>query len=106
MSDSTVDTPRVAVVGRADLIEIFDLAGFTLFPSTDGRVITEIAKDFPLILVTEPEYVQAQDIISKYAADAFPIILPIPNGIENMGLGNRKLAENFRKATRMIHPEE
>ena len=93
------DLIRAAAVGPKDIIEIFRVIGFDIFATDNEKpaeVLSSIVDKYRTIVVTEKEYILAGDVVTKYRESPLPEIMPIPNGLENLGVGAQILAENLR----------
>jgi len=95
---------KFAVMGSKDTILVFKALGMDVYftDNTSPRNVLNdlVAREYPVILVTERDAGVLQDIIETYASVPYPIILPIPDGISALGLGEKLLAANLEKATR------
>lgn len=94
---------KIAVIGEKDAISIFRAVGAEIFPHTDANEIKEIIKtliekDYTIILITEKEANSIHEFLSTLRMTTYPIILPIPNGIENLEYGLKRVQENLHKA--------
>ena len=94
---------RIAIVGNKDSILAFKALGMDVFYETERDKIMEvlkklIAKEYPIILITEQEAIKVNDFLDIRAKYPFPIILPIPDGVNNTGYGYERIKKKIEKA--------
>jgi vacuolar-type H+-ATPase subunit F/Vma7 len=99
-----VGTSKIAVIGDKDIVLAFGCIGADVFPYTNPHKVRETLKDiikhdYTLIMITESEAAEVQDIVDSLENTAYPIIMPIPNGVERQKYGARRLLEYIGKAT-------
>ena len=94
---------RIAIVGNKDSILAFKALGMDVYYETERDRIMEvlkklIAKECPIILITEQEAIKVNDFLDIRAKHPFPIILPIPDGVNNTGYGYERIKKKIEKA--------
>ena len=97
---------KIAVVGSKDTVLIFKALGMDVFYTDDADVKT-VLKDittnafdtYPIIMITEREYIRAADFIATFDNNPYPVIMPIPDGISSIELGNEIITQNHKRAT-------
>jgi V/A-type H+-transporting ATPase subunit F len=99
MNDST----EIAVIGEKDIILPFRAIGFAVYYDTDPDAIIKRCRELTesnckIILLPEKEAEKVGDYINSRAGYAYPIIMPIPDGITNSGYGIKRLEKNIEKA--------
>jgi len=87
-----------AAVGEKSIITSFKTIGAEIFPCCDvyklRATIKKLCEDnYTLILVTEKEY--SQLVIPQ---GVYPIILPIPNGVEQLNIGEQRIKDFKHKS--------
>lgn len=99
------DLGKIAVIGDKDTALPFKaMALETFVATTEGQireVVEKLIKDeYSIILITESQAEKITDIIEKIKHQAYPIILPIPNGVSSgSGFGQKNIQTNIEKAT-------
>lgn len=95
--------PEIAVIGEKDVIMPFKAIGFAVYYDNERddiikrcRTLTEAG--CKIILMTEREAEKVTDYLNTRARLAYPIIMPIPDGITNSGYGLKRLEKNIEKA--------
>ena len=90
------------VIGDRDSVLGFKAAGLDVFALEDAqaasRQLHKMAKEYAVIFVTEQMYVQMEEAVSRYKAQAFPAIIPIPGSKGALGVGMAQLHKNVEKA--------
>lgn len=94
---------KIAVVGDKDSVMLFKAVGLDVFFETDsiraGKRIHKLAGDgYAAIFVTEPLYKECGEIISYFANQPYPSIIPIPDNHGSQGIGIETLKQNVEKA--------
>lgn len=94
---------RLAVVGSKDAIMGFRALGLTLFPvtSTDEamRALAQVfAEGYGAVFITERFAPKTSDLPEEMRRKPWPVIVVIPDGQANLGLGMRKMKETVEKA--------
>jgi len=97
---------RVAVIGEKEVAQVFTALGFEVFSDTRAYKVRETIKDlaekdFTLILVTESCTLGLEDFIASYTAQPYPIILSIPDGVTQRGIGQAQIDANVKKVSRI-----
>ena len=95
--------PKIAVIGEKDVICVWKAVGAEIFPYTHANKIKETVKDlaakqYKIILITENEARESNDFLDEFSDQAYPIIIPIPNGVENLGFGQKLVQQYIAKA--------
>ncbi len=93
----------MAAIGDADSVLGFSALGILAVPVTDAkeaeRQIFHLAKEgTAVIFITEQIAQQIQRVLSRYAAQPYPAIIPIPSNRGSVGLGMQQLKRNVEKA--------
>lgn len=94
---------QMAAVGDADAVLGFSALGLDVRPVSDAetaeRVIFELVRaGTAIIFITEEIAEQIPNTLQRYAAQAYPAIIPIPSSQGSKGLGMRQLKRNVEKA--------
>ncbi len=94
---------QIAMIGDRDSVLLAKTAGMDVFFETDGtkasRLIARLARQgCKIIFMTEPVYAKCTEMISKYAAETYPAIIPIPDRNGTTGLGMAGIKANVEKA--------
>ncbi|MDR1917480.1 MAG: hypothetical protein LBQ05_00650 [Christensenellaceae bacterium] len=94
---------EIAVIGEKDIILPFKAIGFAVYYDTEPDDIIKRCKELTdaeckIILLPEKDAEKVTDYINSRAAFAYPIIMPIPDGITNSGYGIKRLEKNIEKA--------
>ena len=91
---------KIAAIGDKNIITIFKAVGAEVFAcATAYKVRAALKKlcedNYTLIFITEKEYLQSLDLLPQ---TAYPIILPIPNGVTDMKIGQQRIQSFTQKA--------
>lgn len=94
---------RLAVVGAKDTIMGFRALGLTLFPVTNAQetmaaLKQAFAEDYGAVFVTERFAPKTADLPEEMRLKPWPVIVVIPDGQANLGIGLRKMKETVEKA--------
>lgn len=94
---------QIAAIGDADSIMGFAALGIQVIAVTDAqdaeRAIFELARDgTAVIFIAEQTALLVPHMLSRYAAQAYPAIIPIPSSSGSSGLGLRQLKANVERA--------
>ena len=94
---------RIAVIGDKDVVTVFGALGIDVFPYTAAQkiraTIKELTeKEYSIIMITEKEAENVEDLINRTKTEPYPIILPIPDGMRESGFGMKKVMESIEKA--------
>jgi V/A-type H+-transporting ATPase subunit F len=97
------DSSNIAVIGEKDVILPFKAVGFDVYYDTERDDIISRCKSLTndnckIILITEAAAEKAADYLDTRTSIAYPIIIPIPDGIINRGYGLKRLNKNIEKA--------
>ena len=93
----------IAAVGEMSSVIVFHTAGIRAVgadtPEEARRAVMELVKeDTKIIYLTENYFDELDDLIEKYRASAYPVIIPIPDRTGSRGLGEKKVISNMEKA--------
>ena len=84
-------TGKMAIVGDGDSIMVFQAAGVTAFAAENEKkardILRKIAKDYEVIFLTEELARPLADFLKRFDEAPYPVVLPIPSGKGNGGLG-------------------
>ena len=94
---------KVAAVGSRDTVLAFKALGLAVKPAETAqeasRAVFELAQGgCAVIFITEQIAQQIQRVLSRYAAQPYPAIIPIPSNRGSVGLGMQQLKRNVEKA--------
>lgn len=94
---------KIGVIGEKGSVGCFKTLGLDVFEERTSRgvsgTIRRMAKEkYAVIFVTEQAWNQAQETISRYIAQPYPAIIPIPSGKESLGVGVENIRKNVEKA--------
>ena len=101
MSEKTNN--KIAVIGDKDSVTAFKALGLEIFPDVNPFATRETIKKlshdrYAIILITEKAAGGVPDIIAKYKASAYPVIIPIPDSAGTNGFGIQGLKNDIEKA--------
>ena len=101
MSDKTNN--KIAVIGDKDSVTAFKALGLEIFPDANPFATRELFKKlahehYAVILITEKAAGGIPDVIAKYKASAYPVIIPIPDSTGTNGFGIQGLKNDIEKA--------
>ncbi len=92
---------KMAIVGDADTIMVFQAAGVSTFPVTDEKeareTIRKVARDYPIVFLTEEFAEPLKEFLKRFDEEAYPVILPIPSG-KGTGYGESFLKSAMERA--------
>jgi len=92
---------RIAVIGQKDSVLAFRALGMDIFftDENDGQVILSdlVKQGYPIILMTEHEYMLNTELVEKHNETAYPVILPVPDGISHYGIAMDKITANMER---------
>ena len=94
---------KIAALGNKEIVTVFKSVGAEVFSCNSSYKINATLKmlfdeEYTLILITENEYLQSLDFIKNLPNSAYPIILPIPNGVTYTGLAAKRIDDFKQKA--------
>jgi len=99
MSASTEN--KIAVVGSKDIVLIFKALGMDVYATDNQDTRTVLGnlreKGYKIILITERDASLVGDYIDECADRPYPIILPIPDGMNSFGVASERLNSLMRK---------
>ena len=92
---------NIAVIGNKDTVLLFKALGMDVF-FTDNydakELLNQLAqREYRIILITEREAIIAGDVIDSLAHQPYPVILPIPDGVQSYGLAFDRIKLNMEK---------
>ena len=93
---------KMAIIGDGDAVLAFSAVGIDTYPiskAEDGaELIKSLAKTHKIIFVTESVAQKNDEIIKRYLAQPYPIILPIPSNESDGGYGMQTIKTAMEKA--------
>lgn len=93
---------KMAVIGDGDSVLAFKAAGIEAFNTTDSgqveKLIKKLAKEYKIIFITDVLAKSNSEVIEKYVAQSYPIIIPIPSKEGSNGYGMNLLKSAMDKA--------
>lgn len=94
---------RLAVIGSRDTIVGYRALGMTLFPVSSAEeaieaLKTAFAEEYGAVFVTERFAPRTSDLPEEMRLKPWPVIVVIPDGQANLGIGMRKMKETVEKA--------
>ena len=94
---------KIAAIGDKNVVFAFKSIGAEIYPFTADNKIKKTIKELieqkcAIILITEREAEQINDYLNTLSDKAYPIILPIPNGVGGSGYGLSRVNEHIIKA--------
>ncbi len=93
----------MGVVGERDAVLAFKAMGMEVIPATTAEEAAAALKKLvkqgcAVIFVTEQTIGLIEETLSRYQAETFPAIIPIPGSQGAAGVGMQRLKENVEKA--------
>ena len=92
---------KMAIVGNAETITVFKAAGVDTFPVKDEKsareTLRKAAREYAVIFLTEDYALLLKDFLKRFDEEAYPVVLPIPDGKET-GYGERFLKSFMERA--------
>ncbi len=93
---------KIAIIGDGESILVFKAVGVSPFPVKDAaeaeKILTDIAKSYKIIFVTDDIAEKIDDKIRKYTEKSYPIIVSIPSKTGSNGYGEKNLTDAMEKA--------
>ena len=93
---------KMAVIGDGDSVLVFSSVGIDAFPVKDGKDaearLISLAKRYKIIFITEALAKENDEIIKRYLAKPYPIIIPLPSGSGESGYGESLIKSAMEKA--------
>lgn len=93
---------RIAVIGDKDSVLAFKAIGvevFSVFNETEAReTLRKVARTYKVILITDDIAEKISDIVQRYKATAYPIVIPIPSSAGSSGYGISQIKKDVEKA--------
>ena len=93
---------KTAIIGDGESILVFKAVGVEPFAGKSAldaeRVLSEIAKAYKIIFITDDIAEQIDDKIKKYTDKSYPIIVSVPSKAGSNGYGDKKLIDAMEKA--------
>ena len=93
----------VAAIGTQDTIALFNAVGIQSLIATspedaDKKIFQLVQEKCKIIYIVEELYEAIGKTLEKYKNQPFPMIIPIPTGVESKGIGLKKIKSNVEKA--------
>ena len=93
---------KTAIIGDGESILVFKAVGVEPFAVKNAidaeKILSDIAKSYKIIFITDDIAKQIDEKISKYTAQSYPIIVSVPSKSGSNGYGEQKLVEAMEKA--------
>ena len=93
---------KMAIIGDGDSVLAFKAGGVDAFSADDAEktenLIKKLAKEYQIIFITDVLAKQASEVIKRYDASTFPIILSIPSKDGSNGFGMDGIKKAMEKA--------
>lgn len=93
---------KIAIIGDGDSALVFKAVGVDAYPVTDtehaGELLKKLAKTYAVIFVTDVIAKQIDEIIKRYVAMPYPIILSVPSKSGSNGYGTECIKQAMEKA--------
>ena len=93
---------KIAIIGDGDSVLAFKAVGVDAYPVTDGEqageTLKKLAKNYAIIFVTDVIAKEIDEIISRYVASTYPIIMSVPSKSGSNGYGMEKIKQAMEKA--------
>ncbi|MBE7090220.1 MAG: V-type ATP synthase subunit F [Clostridiales bacterium] len=93
---------KMAILGGGDGVLAFTAVGVDAYPVTDvekaEELLKRLAKDYRVIFVTEELAIKLDEVISRYLAVPYPIILSVPGKDGSNGYGMEGIKKAMEKA--------
>ena len=93
----------IAIIGDKDSVTAFRALGVKVFSNLNPFAVRETVKKLArdgcaVILITEKAAAEVPDVITKYKASAYPVIIPIPDSTGTDGFGMQGIRNDIEKA--------
>ncbi len=93
---------KIAIIGDGDSVLAFKAVGIDAYPVTDGEqageTLKKLAKSYAIIFVTDVIAKEIDEIISRYVASTYPIVMSVPSKSGSNGYGIEKIKHAMEKA--------
>lgn len=94
---------KICVIGEKESVLAFKGLGLEVFSYTNPNKIKKIIKElvdkgYTIFLITEREAEAVADFCDSFSDEAYPIFLPIPNGVGRSGYGLGKVKQSIARA--------
>lgn len=93
---------KTAIVGDGESIMVFKAAGVDAFPAENEikakEILRRIARDYPVIFVTEEFYVKMGAFLKRFDEEPYPVVLAVPSGDGNSDFGEKFLKSAMERA--------
>ena len=94
---------KIAAVGDRDSVLGFKALSIDVYPVTNdeeaARTVFALAREeYAVIFITEQTAEMIPEMISRYDAQPYPAIIPIPSNQGGTGMGMAQLKKNVEKA--------
>ena len=92
----------IAVVGDKDSVLAFKAVGLEVFPvsgESEARDLVKLlARSYQIIFITDTMAKKIDNLIERYKARPYPVVVPIPSAKGSNGFGLEQLKSNVEKA--------
>ena len=93
---------KTAIIGDGESILVFKAVGVEPFAVKNAaeadNILTEIAKLYKIIFITDDIAREIDDKIKKYTDKSYPIIVSVPSKAGSNGYGEKNLIDAMEKA--------
>lgn len=93
---------KTAIIGDGESILVFKAVGVEPFSVKSAaeaeNVLTEAAKTYKIIFITDDFAREIDDKIKKYTDKSYPIIVSVPSKAGSNGYGEKNLIDAMEKA--------
>lgn len=93
---------KMAILGEGDSVLAFKAGGVDAFYASDREsakdILRKLAKEYAIIFITDKLAREMDDLLKKFNASAYPVIIPVPSGDGDGGYAMQKLKERMEKA--------
>lgn len=91
----------MAILGEGDSVLAFKAGGVDAYYASDREeakdLLRKLAKEYGVIFITESLAASMDDLLKKFNAQPYPVIVPLPSDDGN-GYAQSKLRERMEKA--------
>ena len=96
---------KMAIIGDGDGTLVFRSAGMDAFAASSAaeakKLLSSLAESYQVIFITDVFCAQLEEEIASYAANAYPIVLPVPSVRGGNGYGAAMLRRQSERALGM-----
>lgn len=93
---------KMAIIGDGDSVYAFKAVGIDAFSAEDAdsarELVKKLSKTYQIIFITDVLAKEIDDVVSRYRAAAYPIILPVPSKAGSNGYGTEMLRRQTERA--------